>query len=152
MCITLCGFCGKVDVNLWKSKFWLIVTCLGGNRLLSSKCDFIHPLFGIERVGQKIFAAQTPPRKRGFLSTHLTIVGKTSAHLRNSLSSLADAPRCSIWGSVRNKTILERLLLLIYSNSQQDTFFCPARCREMTFTNISFMFGGIKLQVCSKSC
>jgi len=50
---------------------------------------------------QKIFAAQTPQRKRGFLSTHQTIVGKTFSHLRIFKSSLADAPHCSM-GLVSN--------------------------------------------------
>ena len=45
---------------------------------------------------QKIFAAQSPPRKRGFFSTNQTIVGNAFQLLRNSLSSLADAPHCSM--------------------------------------------------------
>jgi len=128
---------------------------LGGNGSYSSKCNFLSPLFGIEKTGalksvnkrfsplkrrseselylrvadfrlfwakndyplplaslfsnfstakklhskerkQKPFAAQTPQRKRGFLSTHQTIVGKISPHLRNFKSSLADAPHCSM--------------------------------------------------------
>ena len=32
---------------------WVSVNCLGGNRLLSSKCDFIRPLFGIEKVDKR---------------------------------------------------------------------------------------------------
>ncbi len=90
---------------------------------------------------QKPFAAQTPPRKRGYFSTHQTIVGKNFPYLRNFLSSLADAPRCSIMGFVQTQTISEKVLLFIYSNSQQDSFFRPARYREMTLLNVTFMFG-----------
>ena len=32
------------------------------------------------------------------------------------------------------------MLLLIYANSQQDSFSCPARLREMTLLNFSFLF------------
>ena len=54
--------------------------------------------------------------------------------------SLADAPHCSIWGSVENQTISAQVLIFIYSNSQQDSSFFPARYREMTFTNVTFMY------------
>ena len=33
-----------------------------------------------------------------------------------------------------------QVLFFIYSCSQQDQLFCPARLREMTFTNVSLMF------------
>ena len=43
-----------------------------------------------------------------------------------------------IWGSVQNQTILAQVSFLIYSSSQQDLFFCPARCREMTTAEFYF--------------
>ena len=48
------------------------MTVLGGNGLHSSKCNFILTVFGIEKFPyedkrQKIFAAQTPQRKRGYV-------------------------------------------------------------------------------------
>ena len=50
----------------------VFLTVLGGNGLHSSKCNFILTVFGIEKVPyedkrQKIFAAQTPQRKRGYV-------------------------------------------------------------------------------------
>ena len=89
---------------------------------------------------QKIFAAQTPQRKRGFFSTHLTIVGKTFQHLRHSLSSLADAPHCSMMGSVRSKTISESLLLLIYQTVNRTRFSDQLAVARWLWLNVSFMF------------
>ena len=71
-------------------------------------------------------------------STQNCIVGKTFPRLKNSLFSLADAPRCSIWGSVLNQTISGKVLFFIYLCSQQDTLFRPARCREMTTAEFYF--------------
>ena len=96
---------------------------------------------------QKPFAAQTTPRKRGYFSTHQTIVGKNFSYLRNFLSSFANAPHCSIMGFVQTQTISEKVLLFIYSNSQQDSFFRPARYREMTLLNYSFMFGRCEVNI-----
>ena len=107
--------------------------------------------FRNQKDGQKIFAAQTPQRKRGFFSTHQTIVGKTFPHLRSFKSSLADAPHCSM-GLVSMHKLVDIILALMpchvtvcvnfilgaKSNflkllrSQQDTLLRPARCREMT--------------------
>ena len=103
--------------------------------------------FRNRKDGKKIFAAQTPPRKRGYTSIHLTIVGKTSKHLRSLPSSLADAPHCSIMGFVQTQTISEKVLFFIFSDSQQDSLFCPARCREMTLLNYSFMFGWCEVKI-----
>ena len=46
-------------------------------RVIFFKVQLCTPTFRNRKGAQKIFAAQTPPRKRGFLSTHQTIVGKT---------------------------------------------------------------------------
>ena len=66
----------------------------GTGYILQSATLYLH--FSESKRWQKIFAAQTPQRKRGFLPTHLTIVGKTFQRRRNSKSSLADAPHCSM--------------------------------------------------------
>ena len=86
------------ELHLRLADFYLFWAETGYSLPLAS----LFTLFSESKKRQKIFAAQTPPRKRGFFSTHQTIVGKTSQHLRNSFSSLADAPHCSIWGSVQN--------------------------------------------------
>ena len=79
--------------------------------------------FSESKKSQKIFAAQTPQRKRGFLSTRQTIVGKVSPHLRNSLSSLADAPHCSMMGSVQILTLVKaKAIFYIVLQSTGHTF------------------------------
>ena len=73
-----------------------VFDCFGRKRITFFKVRLYTPTFRNRKGGQKIFAAQTPQRKRGFFSTHQTIVGKISKRLRNLLSSLADAPHCSM--------------------------------------------------------
>ena len=68
----------------------------GGERDNSLPCAVLFPNFSTAKKLQKPFAAQTPQRKRGFFSTNQTIVGNAFQLLRNSLSSLADAPHCSM--------------------------------------------------------
>ena len=70
------------------------------------------PTFRNRKGAQKIFAAQTPQRKRGFFSSHQTIVGKISKRLRNLLSSLADAPHCSM-GLVSMHKLVDIILALM---------------------------------------
>ena len=48
-----------------------LLIIFGSKRQFTATCSLIHHLFGIEKVPyedkrQKIFAAQTPPRKRGY--------------------------------------------------------------------------------------
>ncbi len=75
---------------------YLTDACFGRKRIIHCHAQPYSPTFRNRKGAQKIFAAQTPQRKRGFFSTHQTIVGKTFPHLRNLLSSLADAPHCSM--------------------------------------------------------
>ena len=75
---------------------YLTNACFGRKRIIHFHVHPYTPTFRNRKGGQKIFAAQTPQRKRGFFSTHQTIVGKISKRLRNLLSSLADAPHCSM--------------------------------------------------------
>ena len=77
----------------------------------------------LKSVNQKIFAAQTPQRKRGFFSTHQTIVGKISKHLRNLPSSLADAPHCSM-GLVSMHKLVDIILALIPCHAAVCVNFC----------------------------
>ena len=72
-----------------------VFDCFGRKRITFFKVQLYTDGFRNRKSGQKIFAAQTPQRKRGFFSTHQTIVGKTFLHLRNSLFSLSDATHCS---------------------------------------------------------
>ena len=81
---------------------WLIFTCFWRKRIIHFHLQPYSPTFRNRKSGQKIFAAQSPPRKRGFFSTHQTIVVKNFLLLRNFPYSLADAPHCSIMGSVRS--------------------------------------------------
>ena len=122
----------------------------GWKKLIHCHVQLYISAFRNRKDGQKIFAAQTPPRKRGYTSTHLTIVDKTSKHLRSLPSSLADAPHCSIMGFVQTQTISEKVLFFIFSDSQQDKLFCPARYLEMTLLNFSFMFcwREVKIRFC----
>jgi len=79
----------------------------------------------------KPFAAQTPQRKRGFFSTHQTIVGKTSKHLRSLSSSLADAPHCSMMGSVQILTLAKaRAIFYIVLQSTGHTFPTSSLSRD----------------------
>ena len=136
---------------------------LGENGLLTSTCNFLHPLFGIEKAPcedkrQKIFAAQTPPRKRGYAEDFAHLNKQRLQKLKNphfapstKLCRKIAARQARGYGVLYEvKLFSEKVLFLIYSNSQQDSFFCPARYREMTFTNISFMFGwcGVKIRFC----
>ena len=108
---------------------------LGGNGLFTSMCNPILTLFYGEKSSparkkssyeDKPLAAQTPQRKRGFLSTHQTIVGKTFHHLRSLLSSLADAPHCWIWGSVRSKTIFGKSVIFNILKQSTGLTFLPS--------------------------
>ena len=73
---------------------YLTNACFGRKRIIHCHAQPYSPTFRTRKGAQKIFAAQTPQRKRGFFSTHQTIVGKTFPHLRSFKSSLADAPHC----------------------------------------------------------
>ena len=87
--------------------------------------------FRNQKDGQKIFAAQTPQRKRGFLSTHQTIVGKTFQRRRNFKSSLADALHCSMMGSVQILTIAKaRVVFYIVLQSTGLTFPTSSLSRD----------------------
>ena len=123
------------------------VICFGRKREIFFKVQLCTDAFLRRKAVEKPFAAQTPPRKRGYFSTHQTIVGKNFPYLRNFLSYLADAPHCSIMGFVQTQTISEKVLLFIYSNSQRDSFFRPARYREITLLNCSFMFGRCEVNI-----
>ena len=91
---------------------WRIFACLWLKQIIHFHLHPYSPTFRNRKGAQKIFAAQTPPRKRGFLSTHQTIVGKTFPHLRNLLSSLADAPHCSM-GLVSMHKLVDIILALM---------------------------------------
>ena len=129
-------------------------------------CATLFSNFSTAKKLQKPFAAQSPPRKRGFLSTHQTIVGKTSALLRNSLSSLADAPHCSM-GLVSKYRLVNimsnsyamsrcglRKLYFRYTSVDFYCYFTVNRTNlsdqlaygKMTLLNFSFMFRWCKVK------
>jgi len=123
------------------------VICFGRKREIFFKVQLCTDAFLRRKAVEKPFAAQTPPRKRGYFSTHQTIVGKNFPYLRNFLSSLADAPHCSIkWGLYKVKLFSTKVLFFTYSNSQQDLPLRQARCLEMTLLNYSFLFGWCKVK------
>ena len=138
----------------------MLVCCLADFHLFLAKTDYSLPLATLfsnfstakklhsKERKQKPFAAQTPPRKRGYgrispNETHfappkaqkLSFYTVHIAVLRNRRATSA-----RIWGSVRSQTDSAQVLFFIYSNSQQDKLFCPACLREMTLLNFSFMF------------
>ena len=149
----------------------LFLPIWGGNGLSTSMCNPILRLFGIEKSRQKIFAAQMPQRKRGFLSTHQAIVGKVFVHLQNPLSSLADAPHCSMGlGSKQNLFISALTLmpchvtvcvnLVLGAKIQflcvitQSTGHAPLPglpVGKMTFANLTLTFRCFGLNFCSYS-
>ncbi len=112
-----------------------------GNILQSAT---LYTLFSESKKRQKIFAAQTPQRKRGYVEDFAQSI--TFSHLyypykRDRLATTVRpcnlwqnrrATGARIWGSVRSRTISAKVLFLIYSNSQQDLLLRPARLREMT--------------------
>ena len=110
---------------------WLSVACFGRKREIFFKVQLCTDAFLRRKAVEKPFAAQTPPRKRGFLSTHQTIVGKTSKHLRSLSSSLADAPHCSMMGSVQILTLAKaRAIFYIVLQSTGHTFPTSSLSRD----------------------
>ena len=105
--------------------------------------------FRNRKDGQKHFRVLKRRRESvATLSTHLTIVGKNLPSTSEVFHlQLADAPHCSIMGFVQTQTISEKVLFFIFSDSQQDSLFRPARCREMTLLNYSFMFGWCEVKI-----
>ena len=102
---------------------WRIFACLWLKQIIHFHLHPYSPTFRNRKGEQKIFAAQTPPRKRGFLSTHQTIVGETFPHLRNLLSSLADAPHCSM-GRVSMHKLVDIILALMPCHVTVCVNFC----------------------------
>ena len=102
---------------------YLTDACFGRKRIIHFHVHPYSPTFRNRKGAQKIFAAQTPPRKRGFLSTHQTIVGKISKRLRNLLSSLADAPHCSM-GLVSMHKLVDIILALMPCHVTVCVNFC----------------------------
>ena len=101
---------------------------------------------------QKIFAAQTPPRKRGYVEdfaqsktffshtafTKVTALLLRYVHVTYGKIAARQARGYGVLYEVKPGSA--QVLFFIYSCSQQDQLFCPARLREMTFTNVSLMF------------
>ena len=46
-----------------------------------------------------------------------------------------------------NSILGAKVLLLQLFHSQQDKLFCPARLREMTFSNVSLLFGWCEVKI-----
>ena len=111
--------------------FLCILLVFGRKRITFFKVRLCIFAFRNRKDGQKIFAAQTPQRKRGFLSTHQTIVGEIFPHLRHLLSSLADAPHCSMMGSVQILTLAKaRAIFYIVLQSTGHTFPTSSLSRD----------------------
>ena len=102
---------------------YLTDACFGRKRIIHFHVHPYSPTFRNRKGAQKIFAAQTPQRKRGFFSTHQTIVGKTFPHLRSFKSSLADAPHCSM-GLVSMHKLVDIILALMPCHVTVCVNFC----------------------------
>ena len=150
---------------------WLVFAYLGRKRVIHFHVQPYSPTFRNRKSRQKIFAAQTPQRKRGFLSTHQAIVGKVFVHLQNPLSSLADAPHCSMGlGSKQNLFISTSTLmpchvtvcvncalgskmqfLCVITQSTGHIFLPGLPVGKMTFANLTLTFRCFGLNFCSYS-
>ncbi len=120
---------------------WLSYAWFEQKRIIHCHVQVYTPTFRNRKSRQKIFAAQTPQRKRGFLSTRQTIVGKVSQHLQNSLSSLADAPHCSMMGSVQILTLAKaRAIFYIVLQSTGLAFLPSLPNGKKLGSNSTFMF------------
>ena len=119
---------------------WLAVAYFGEKKIIHCYVQPYTPTFRNRKSGAKDFRGSdaaakawlredfayrnyiSPPKaqKLSFRTVHETVMRKRRA------------TSARIWGFVRSKTILVKMLLFIYSSSQQDLPFRPARCREMT--------------------
>ena len=117
---------------------WLTLAYFERKRIIFFKVRLYTPTFRNRKSGQKIFAAQTPQRKRGFFSTHQTIVGKTFLHLRNSLFSLADATHCSMMWSVQNFSHIGTSVIFYIILQSTGLIFLPSSLSRDDFAECYF--------------
>ena len=123
------------------SVFSFVVDCFGRKRVTLFKVQLYICAFLRRKAVEKPFAAQTPQRKRGFLSTHQTIVGKTFQCRRNFKSSLADASHCSMMGSVQILTLAKaRVVFYIVLQSTGLAFAPSLPIGKKLGSNSTFMF------------
>ena len=73
-----------------------------------------------------------------YFSTHQTIVDKAFPHLRSLLSSLADAPHCSIMGFVLNQTISAQVLFFYIVMQSTGQSFLPSSLTRDDFYKCYF--------------
>ena len=114
---------------------WCLILAKKDNSL---PCASLFTDFSESKKSQKIFAAQTPPRKRGYVEDFAHRNHLRLRNLKNSRFALPMKLCCEIaarqargYGVLYEvKLFLVQVLPFIYSNSQQDTLFRPARLRR----------------------
>ena len=123
--------------------------------------------FSESKKWQKIFAAQTPQRKRGYVGDFVLnwlILSHTSftrvtgfcygAPTYPTTKSLADAPHCSIWGFMQCPTFSgQSVFFNIFQTGNRTRFSAQLAYGKMTFSNLTFMpkLALIYLQICTQS-
>ena len=131
MCITLCGFCGKVDVNLWKNYFYVFGLGEKGNFFQSAT---LYLRFSESKRRAKDFRGSDAAAKAWLYFPHKIVSSvklPRTSEVYNLRSQTLRAARYGVLYEV--KTISGKVLLLIYSNSQQDTLLRPACLRQDDF-------------------
>ena len=116
----------------------------GLKRVIFFKVQLCTDAFLRRKAVEKPFAAQTPPRKRGYVEDFArnktfyisTILTSATAlllrYVRVTYGEIAARQARGYGVLYEVKLFSARMLLLIYANSQQDTLLRPARLREMT--------------------
>ena len=139
--------------------------CLGNFCLFGEETDYPLPLaslftlFSESKKRQKIFSAQTSPRKRGYVEDFAHQNHLRLRNLKNSHFTLSTKLCCEIaarqargYGVLYEVEHFRNKCYSLYNLTVNRTNFSDQLAYgKMTFTNISFMFGRIKLQVRSKT-
>ena len=135
-------------VHLRVADFWLVLIGLGGNRLSTSACNSILTLFYGEKSSparkkssyeDKPFAAQTPPRKRGYVedftlksvNAHQNLFAPPKAqklsfytvHIAVLRNRRATGAR--IWGSVQSYSFIGTSVIFYILQQSTGRIFLP---------------------------
>ena len=129
--------------------YWVI---LGGNGKLFSKCNFILSLFCGEKRSKSRSRDYSPldnPPTGGFRQKPTMFIPRKPyksdrlllrcAHVSND-EIAADAPHCSIWGSVLTLIFSGQSVdFNIFQTGNRTNFFAQLAYGKMTFSNFTFM-------------
>ncbi len=131
---------------------WLIVAYFRWKRVIHCHLQVYTPSFRNRKRGalksvNKRFSRLKRRRESVASSPHSILSSvKLFPRFRSLLSSLANAPHCSIWGSVRSQTV-RRKCYFLYSHAVNRThFFNQLAYGKMTLLNFSFLFGWCKVK------